>query len=156
MKKRMLSLFSAVCFLLCAACGMGTQTLSSSTESADPAQTGSGAAAWVSAKEWPVNEYTQGVPVPPGEAQEMLLDENSGFCAVSLDGVSGEEAESWREELTEAGFRRLAGVEEEVKGTVASGVVSIGEVYSDGSVFLSVSHTGERMVVYCAPAEQHS
>ena len=156
MKKRMLSLFSAVCFLLCASCGMGTQTLSSSTESADPAQTGSGAAAWVSAKEWPVNEYTQGVPVPPGEAQEMLLDENSGFCAVSLDGVSGEEAESWREELTEAGFRRLAGVEEEVKGTVASGVVSIGEVYSVASVFLSVSHTGEGVVVYCAPAEQHS
>ena len=155
MKKRMLSLLSAVCLLLCAACGAETP-LPSAAESAASVQTGSGAAAWVSAKEWPVNEYTQGVPVPPGEAQEMLLDENSGFCAVSLDGVSGEEAESWREELTEAGFRRLAGVEEEVKGTVASGVVSIGEVYSDGSVFLSVSHTGERMVVYCAPAEQHS
>lgn len=154
MKKRMLSLVSAVCFLLCASCGTETQQPSSPTESAAPAQTGSGAAAWVSAEEWPVNDYTENIPVPPGEVREMLLDENNGFCAVSLDGVSGEEAELWREELTEAGFRPLAGVEEEVKGTVSSGVVSIGEVYTDGSVFLSVSETDGLMVIDCILAEK--
>lgn len=140
MKKQMLSLLAA-CLLLCSSCGT------------EPDRTGSGIAAWVSAEEWPVNAYTEGVPVPPGEVTEMLLDESGGFCAVSLDGVSGGEAQAWRGELSEAGFRSLAGVEEDVKGTVPSGTVSIGEVCTDGSVFLSVSHTGERMVVYCAPAE---
>lgn len=148
MKKRMLSLLAA-CLLLCSSCGAEPEQ----TESAAPSGTGLAAASWTPAEEWPVNACTEGVPVPPGEVTDTLIEESGGFCAVSLDGVSSGEAEAWRGELAEAGFRRLAGVEEEVKGTVPSGTVSIGEVYTDGSVYLSVSHTDEWMVVYCAPAE---
>ena len=150
MKKRMLSLFAACCLLFCASCAAEPEQ----TESAALSATGLAAASWTPAEEWPVNAYTEGVPIPPGEVTETLLAESGGFCAVSLDGVSGGEAEAWRGELAEAGFRSLAGVGEDVKGTVPSGTVSVGEVYTDGSVFLSVSHTGERLVIYCAPAEQ--
>lgn len=142
MKRRMLSLLLAACLLLCASCGAEPEQ----PENAAPSGTGLAAASWTSAEEWPVNACTEGVPVPPGDVREVLLDEENGLCAVSLDGVSGEEAEAWREELGASGFRLLANVEDEVEGTVPSGTVSTGEVYTNGSVSLSVSQTGELLV----------
>ena len=108
---------------------------------------------WVSTDEWPDNAYTAGVPVPPGEVRQVLLDEANGFCAVSLGDVSREEADAWREELASSGFRLLAGVEEDVKGTVPSGAAAIGEVYTDGSVSCSVSHSADLLALYCSLKE---
>ena len=150
MKYRFLALAAAL-LLLCPSCGAGTAN-SGQTESAGPVQTGIGAN-WVSTDEWPVNAYTAGVPVPPGEVRQVLLDEANGFCAVSLDGVSREEADAWREELASSGFRLLAGVEEDVEGTVPSGSVAIGEVYTDGSVSCSVSHSADLLALYCSLTE---
>lgn len=150
MKYRFLALAAAL-LLLCPSCSAGTAN-SGQTESADPVQTGIGAN-WASTDEWPVNAYTAGVPVPPGEVRQVLLDEANGFCAVSLDGVSRAEVDAWREELASSGFRLLAGVEEDVKGTVPSGSVAIGEVYTDGSVSCSVSHSADLLALYCSLTE---
>ena len=70
-----------------------------------------------------------------------------------LDGVSREEADAWREELVSSGFRLLAGVEKDVKGTVPSGAAAISEVYTDGSVSCSVSHSADLLALYCSLAE---
>ena len=40
-----------------------------------------------------------------------------------------------------------------MKGTVPSGSVAIGEVYTDGSVSCSVSHSADLLALYCSLKE---
>lgn len=37
--------------------------------------------------EWPVNEYTEGLPVPTGTVAWAMLDTDHGNCSISISGI---------------------------------------------------------------------
>ena len=94
---------------------------------------------------WPQNEYTQGVPVPPGTVTQVQLSEQPPYCAVFLDGVSDEQLEDYLSALREAGFSQVESASE-----LVDGAISIGTLYSNGSRYLSLAHSAQQLSLYLA------
>ncbi len=94
---------------------------------------------------WPVNEYTDGLPVAPGTVSWAALDTVNGFCCINLVDMTDDEYNAYMELLLESGYSVIEDVSEEIKG---QNYVSIGTVLSDGERGLSISHTTNDLSIY--------
>lgn len=94
---------------------------------------------------WPQNEYTQGIPVPPGTVTQVQLSEQPPYCAILLDGVSDGQFDEYLNTLCEAGFSQVESASEQVDGAL-----SIGTLYSNGSRHLSLAHSAQQLSLYLA------
>ena len=95
--------------------------------------------------EWPVNDYTEGLPVPSGKVAWTMLDAEHGTCSISVAELSEEEFRDYQERLTQAGFSVMENVSEAVKG---QSYVSIGTLLSNGEKSLSISDVPETLTIY--------
>ncbi|MCD7752764.1 MAG: hypothetical protein LUI10_13685 [Lachnospiraceae bacterium] len=94
---------------------------------------------------WPVNEYTDGLPVAPGTVSWAALDTVNGFCGINLVDMTDDEYNAYMELLQENGYSVIEDVSEEIKG---QNYVSIGTILSDGERGLSISHTTNGLSIY--------
>ena len=94
---------------------------------------------------WPENEYTDGLPVPPGTVSWAMLDTEHGNCSVSITDIDENAYRDYRELLKQNGFSVTNNVSEEIKG---QDYVSIGTLLSDGSRWLSIGYTPDNLVMY--------
>lgn len=94
---------------------------------------------------WPVNEYTDGLPVAPGTVSWAALDTANGFCSITLVDMTDDEYNAYMELLKENGYSVVEEVCEEIKG---ENYVSIGTVLSNGERGLSISHTPNDLSIY--------
>ena len=100
---------------------------------------------------WPVNEYTEGLPVPPGTIAWTMLDEEHGNCSVSLSGLTESDYAGYMELLKQAGFSVVEDVSEEVKG---QDYVSAGMLLSNGEKGLSISYIPDSLTIYISFEKQ--
>ena len=94
---------------------------------------------------WPVNEYTDGLPIAPGTVSWAALDTVNGFCSINLVDMTDDEYNAYMELLQENGYSVIEDVSEEIKG---QNYVSIGTILSDGERGLSISHTTNGLSIY--------
>lgn len=95
--------------------------------------------------EWPANDYTDGLPVPPGTVAWTMLDAEHGTCSISVAELSEEEFRDYQERLTQVGFSVMENVSETVKG---QSYVSIGTLLSNGEKALSISYVPDTLTIY--------
>lgn len=99
---------------------------------------------------WPENEYTEGLPVPPGTVSWATLDTEHGNCTVNLVNISETDYNEYMELLKQEGFSVVEEVSEESKG---QDYVSIGTLLSNGEKGLSISYIPESFTIYISSAE---
>ena len=100
---------------------------------------------------WPVNEYTEGLPVPPGTIAWTMLDEEHENCSVSLSGLTESDYAGYMELLKQAGFSVVEDVSEEVRG---QDYVSAGTLLSNGEKGLSISYVPDSLTIYISFEKQ--
>ena len=88
-------------------------TKPNSTDSADDLQAES--ITMLDAGVWPVNEYTQGLPIPSGTVAWAMLDTEHGNCSISIADVTERDFADYRACLEQAGFFALEHAAEEIK-----------------------------------------
>ena len=94
---------------------------------------------------WPVNAYTEGLPVPPGTVTWAMLDAEHDTCGVSVTELSEDDFNDYQVRLAQAGFSPVEHVSEEIKG---QGYVSIGTLLSNGEKALSISYVPDTLTIY--------
>ena len=94
---------------------------------------------------WPENEYTVGLPVPPGMVSRALLDEAKKYCAVFLVDLTDDEYNAYMELLKRNGFSPVEEVSENVK---EQDYISVGTVLSNGEKALSISYIPGNLGIY--------
>ena len=86
---------------------------------------------------WPVNEYTEGLPVPSGTVGWAMLDTEHENCSISIVDISETDYNDYLELLKQEGFSIIEEVSEEIEG---QDYVSIGTLLSNGEKGLSISY----------------
>lgn len=94
---------------------------------------------------WPENEYTEGLPVPPGTVSWAMLDTEHGNCSVSIVDIGETEYNEYMELLKQEGFSIIEEVSEEIEG---QNYVSVGTLLSNDEKGLSISYTPGNFVIY--------
>lgn len=94
---------------------------------------------------WPVNEYTEGLPVPPGTVAWAMLDTQSGYCSINIEEMSEAEYNDYMDLLKQEGYSVVEEVSEEIKG---QNYVSIGTILSNGEKGLSISYIPGNFGIY--------
>ena len=94
---------------------------------------------------WPVNEYTEGLPVPTGTVAWAMLDTEHGNCSISISGIEENDYDNYMELLIQDGFSVVEDVSEEIKG---QDYVSIGTLLSNGEKGLSISYIPDNLTIY--------
>ena len=94
---------------------------------------------------WPVNEYTEGLPVPPGTVAWAMLDTQSGYCSINIEEMSEAEYNDYMDLLKQEGYSVIEEVSEEIKG---QNYVSIGTILSNGEKGLSISYIPGNFGIY--------
>lgn len=94
---------------------------------------------------WPENEYTEGLPSPPGTVNRALLNETKKYCAVFLVDLTDEEYKAYMELLKQYGFSEDEEVSEDVKGQEYT---STGTILSNGEKTLSISYIPDNLGIY--------
>ena len=94
---------------------------------------------------WPVNEYTEGLPVPPGTVTWAMLDTNHGNCSISIVDISETEYNNYFELLKQEGFSVIEEVSEKIEG---QDYVSIGTLLSNEEKGLSISYIPDNLTIY--------
>jgi len=94
---------------------------------------------------WPVNEYTEGLPVPPGTVAWAMLDTQSGYCSINIEEMSEAEYNDYTDLLKQEGYSVIEEVSEEIKG---QNYVSIGTILSNGEKGLSISYIPGNFGIY--------
>lgn len=97
---------------------------------------------------WPENDYTAGLPVPPGRVAWAMLDPGHESCSISLTDLTENDYRSYRKQLEQAGFTVLEETSEEVRGQA---YVSIGTLLSGETVNLSMSYIPGSLTLYLRP-----
>lgn len=122
-----------------------------SNESITPSQTDSSGEAHAEtitmpdAGIWPVNEYTEGLPVPIGTVAWALLDTEHGNCSISILDIGESAYQDYMALLKQKGFAVIDDVSEEIKG---QGYVSAGTLLSDNNRWLSISYIPNQLTIY--------
>lgn len=104
-------------------------------------------------KEWPVNEYTEGIPCPEeGQVDRGWIDGENRYCFVELSSITPSAFSAYTAELETAGFEPMEEVSEALAG---QDLVSIGTILRRADCWLSISYLeGEegtgRMGLYIA------
>lgn len=94
---------------------------------------------------WPVNQYTDGLPVPAGAVGWVTLDAEHDTCSISMTDINERECEEYLELLKQEGFSLVAETSETVQG---QDYVSIGTILSDGEKGLSISYIPGNLTLY--------
>ena len=94
---------------------------------------------------WPVNEYTEGLPVPPGTVDWAMIDTQSGYCGIFIEEMSEAEYNDYMDLLKQEGYSVIEEVSEEIKG---QNYVSIGTILSNGEKGLSISYVPGNFGIY--------
>lgn len=94
---------------------------------------------------WPANEYTEGLPVPPGTVIWATCDTEHENCSVSITGFSESDYKEYIEALKQGGFSEVENVSEEIEG---EDYVSVGTLLSNGEKWISISYTPDNFIIY--------
>lgn len=94
---------------------------------------------------WPVNEYTEGLPVPPGTVVWASLDTEHENCSVNLTNISESDYTGYMEILKQEGFSVIENVSEEIEG---EDYVSIGTLLSGNEKWLTISYIPDNLTIY--------
>ena len=94
---------------------------------------------------WPDNEYTEGLPVPPGTVAWATLDTEHKNCSVNLTGIGESDYNDYMEVLKQDGFSVIKNDSEEIKG---EDYVSIGTLLSNEEKGLSISYGPNSLTIY--------
>ena len=94
---------------------------------------------------WPVNEYTEGLPVPPGTVVWASLDTERENRSVNLTNISESDYTGYMEILKQEGFSVIENVSEEIEG---EDYVSIGTLLSGNEKWLTISYIPDNLTIY--------
>ncbi len=94
---------------------------------------------------WPANEYTEGLPVPPGTVAWATLDADHQNCSVNLTDISETNYNEYIEVLKQGGFSIVEDVSEEIEG---QDYVSIGTLLSNEEKWISISYIPDSFTIY--------
>ena len=94
---------------------------------------------------WPVNKYTEGLPVPPGTVVWASLDTEHENCSVNLTNISESDYTGYMEILKQEGFSAVENVSEEIEG---EDYVSIGTLLSGNEKWLTISYIPDNLTIY--------
>lgn len=94
---------------------------------------------------WPVNEYTEELPVPSGTVTWATLDTEHDNCNVSLTGISEDDYNEYMDVLNQEGFSVIENVSEKIEG---ENYVSIGTLLSNEEKWLSISYIPDSLTIY--------
>ena len=95
--------------------------------------------------EWPVNEYTEGLPVQTGTVAWAMLDTDHGNCSIIISGIEKNDYDNYMELLMQNGFSVVEDVSEKIKG---ENYVSVGTLLSNGEKGLSISYIPDSLTIY--------
>lgn len=94
---------------------------------------------------WPMNEYTEGLPVPSGTVAWAMLDTEHGNFSISIAGIDENDYDNYMELLIQEGFSVVENVSEKIKG---ENYVSVGTLLSNGEKGLSISYIPDNLTIY--------
>lgn len=94
---------------------------------------------------WPMNEYTEGLPVPSGTVAWAMLDTEHGNFSISIAGIDENDYDNYMELLIQEGFSVVENVSEKIKG---ENYVSVGTLLSNGEKDLSISYIPDNLTIY--------
>ena len=94
---------------------------------------------------WPVNEYTEGLPVPSGTVAWAMLDTEHENCGISIVDINESDYNDYMKLLEQEGFSVIEDVSEEIKG---QDYVSIGTLLSNGEKGLGISYIPDNLTIY--------
>ena len=140
--KKCISVFAIVVMIFFVACS-NQKNLSTSTGNESDSQSNS--ITTLDEGVWPDNEYTEGLPVPPGTVAWAILDTEHKNCSVNLTGISESDYNDYMEVLKQDGFSVIKNVSEDIKG---EDYVSIGTLLSNEEKGLSISYGPNSLTIY--------
>ena len=140
--KKIVSVITILLMLSLAACS-NQDTTPTNTESTSNTQSES--ITMLDEGVWPVNEYTEGLPVPPGTVAWASLDTKHKNCSISIVDISETDYNNYMELLEQEGYSVIEDVSEEIKG---QDYVSIGTLLSNGEKGLSISYIPDNFTIY--------
>ena len=140
--KKYISVLAIIFIISLAACS--NQTISS-TPTGNESNIQSNSITTLDKGIWPVNEYTEGLPIPPGTVAWATLDAEQENCSVNLTDISETDYNEYIEVLKQAGFSVVENVAEEIKG---EDYVSIGTLMSSEEKWLSISYIPDSLTIY--------
>lgn len=94
---------------------------------------------------WPVNAYTDRLPVPPGTVAWAMIDAERNHCSVGIEDIAESEFDDYLNRLKQAGFSVVEDVSENIKG---QNYVSVGAILSNGEKGVSVSYVPGNLAIY--------
>lgn len=139
--KKFVSIIAILLMLSLAACP--NQDTPSAADNPSNTQTESNT--MLDAGVWPVNEYTEGLPIPPGTVAWATLDTEHENCSVNLTGISDDDYSEYMEVLNQEGFSVIENVSEEIE---EGNYVSIGTLLSNEDKWLSISYIPDSLTIY--------
>lgn len=140
--KKYISVLAIIFIISLAACS--NQTISS-TPTGNESNTQSNSITTLDKGIWPVNEYTEGLPIPPGTVAWATLDTEHENCSVNLTGISDDDYSEYMEVLNQEGFSVIENVSEEIE---EGNYVSIGTLLSNEDKWLSISYIPDSLTIY--------
>jgi len=140
--KKYISVFAIMLIISLAACS-NQNILSTST--GNESNTQSNSVITLDEGVWPANEYTEGLPVPPGTVAWATLDTEHGNCSVNLTGISEDDYNEYMDILNQEGFSVVENVSEEIEG---ENYVSIGTLLLNEEKWLSISYIPNSLGIY--------
>lgn len=94
---------------------------------------------------WPVNEYTEGLPVSNGTVLWAMIDNEHQNCSINIADISETDYNNYLDILKQDGFSVIEEVSEEIKG---QDYVSIGTLLSNSEKELSISYIPNSFTIY--------
>ena len=137
--KKFVSIIAILLMLSLAACS------NQDTPADNPSNTQTESNTMLDAGVWPVNEYTEGLPVPSGTVGWAMLDTEHENCSISIVDISETDYNDYLELLKQEGFSIIEEVSEEIEG---QDYVSIGTLLSNGEKGLSISYIPDNFTIY--------
>lgn len=99
---------------------------------------------------WPVNEYTEGLPVPSGTVAWAMLDTAHRNCSISIVDIAESDYNDYMKRLEQEGFSVVENVSEEING---QNYVSVGTLLANGEKGLSISYIPDNLTIYISLEE---
>ena len=94
---------------------------------------------------WPVNTFTDGLPVPPGTVSWAAFDETHQSLTVNLTGMSETDYADYMKSLQQAGFSVIEGTSEDIE---EQDYTSTGVLLSSGEKNISISYIPGNFTIY--------
>jgi len=99
---------------------------------------------------WPVNTFTDGLPVPPGTVSWAAIDEAHQSLAVNLTDMSETDYADYMKSLQQAGFAVIEETSEDIEG---QDYTSTGVLLSSGEKNISISYIPGNFTIYISFTE---